>query len=160
MRTALFVFFALFFLGFIFLLFRIYLLYKNDGNRYRKAALAGQYYTNSVLDFQRGAIRDRNGTTMAVSIRRYNLILEPRTLNNNDEMHVRTVDALSTFFHISRETIEEIIAARPNSMYEHIDELRELSDEQVDAFREKISADELIVGIWFEETYSRVYPLN
>ncbi|MBR6228197.1 MAG: peptidoglycan glycosyltransferase [Eubacterium sp.] len=160
MRTSLFVFFALFFLGFVFLLFRIYLLDKNDGNRYRKAALAGQSYTNSILDFQRGAIRDRNGTTMAVSVRKYNLILEPRTLNNNDEMHVRTVDALSSYFNISRDTIEDIIASKPNSMYEHIDELRELSDEQVDSFREKIASDELIDGIWFEETYSRIYPLK
>ncbi len=160
MRRALFVFFALFFVCFVFLLLRIFFLDKNDGNRYRKAALAQQSYTNSVLNYQRGPIRDRNGTTMAVSLRRYNLILEPRTLNNNDAMHVRTVDALASFFNISRDVIEKIVASKPDSMYEHIDELRELTDEQVDNFRKKMSEDELIDGVWFEETYSRSYPLK
>lgn len=160
MRGALFVFFALFFLGFVALLIQIFLLDKNDGNRFRKAALAQQSYTNSVLNFQRGAIKDRNGTTMAVSLRRYKLILEPRTLNNNDNMHVRTVDALASSFDISRDKLEEIISSKPNSMYEHVDDMKELTDEQVDAFREKMSQDELIDGLWFEETYSRSYPLN
>ena len=160
MRGTLFVFFALFFVGFVFLLLRIFFLDKNDGNRFRKAALAQQSYTNSVLNYQRGPIRDRNGTTMAVSLRRYNLILEPRTLNNNDAMHVRTVDALASFFNISRDSIEEIVASKPNSMYEHIDELRELTDEQVESFRKKMSEDDLIDGVWFEEMYSRSYPLN
>ena len=155
-----FVFFALFFVCFVFLLLRIFFLDKNDGNRYRKAALAQQSYTNSVLNYQRGPIRDRNGTTMAVSLRRYNLILEPRTLNNNDQMHVRTVDALASFFNISRDVIEKIIASKPNSMYEHIDELRELTDEQVESFRKKLSEDDLIDGVWFEEMYSRSYPLK
>ncbi|MBO4396462.1 MAG: peptidoglycan glycosyltransferase [Eubacterium sp.] len=160
MRTTLFFFFALFFVLFVFLLIQIYLLDKNDGNRYRKAALAQQSYTNSVLNYQRGAIRDRNGTTMAVSIRKYNLILEPRTLNNNDEMHLRTVEALSTYFNIPRDDIESIISGKPNSMYEHIDDLRELTEEQVNGFRDKQSDDEMIDGVWFEETYSRTYPLN
>ena len=160
MRTTLFVFFALFFLCFIFLLVRIFLLDYNEGNRYRKAALAGQSYTNSVLGYQRGAIRDRNGTTMAVSIRRYDLILEPRTLNNNDEMHARTVDAIAAHFGVSKFTLEEIISAKPNSMYEHVEELKTLSDEVVDAFKQKAAEDELIDGVWFEETYQRTYPLN
>ena len=160
MRGTLFVFFALFFVGFVALLIQIFLLDKNDGNRFRKAALAQQSYTNSVLNFQRGAIKDKNGTTMAVSLRRYNLILEPRTLNNNDQMHARTVDALASFFNISRDVLETIIASKPNSMYEHVDELKELTDEQVEAFRDKMSKDELIDGLWFEETYSRSYPLK
>ena len=160
MRGALFVFFALFFVGFVGLLIQIFMLDKNDGNRFRKAALAQQSYTNSVLNYQRGAIKDKNGTTMAVSLRRYNLILEPRTLNNNDQMHSRTVDALASYFNISGEKLEEIIASKPNSMYEHVDDLKELTDEQVEAFREKMSQDELIDGVWFEETYFRSYPLK
>ncbi len=160
MRTTLFVFFALFFLGFIFLLVRIFLLDYNEGNRYRKAALAGQSYTNSVLGFQRGAIRDRNGTTMAVSIRKYDLILEPRTLNNNDEMHARTLDAIASHFGVDRAMLENIVSTRPNSMYEHVDELKTLSDDNVEAFKKKMSEDELIDGVWFEETYQRTYPLN
>lgn len=160
MRRALFVFFVLFFLGFTTLLVRIFMLDKNDGNRYRKAALAQQSYTNSTLNFQRGAIRDRNKTTLAVSVRRYNLILEPRTLNNNDEMHVNTVEALATYFNIDRDKLETIIAEKPNSMYEHVDELKEITDEQVEGFREKMSNDDTIDGVWFEETFSRSYPLN
>ncbi|MBO6108283.1 MAG: peptidoglycan glycosyltransferase [Eubacterium sp.] len=160
MRHTLFVFFALFFIGFIAVLVRIFLLDKNDGNRYRKAALAGQSYTNAVLNYQRGAIRDRNSTTLAVSLRRYNLIIEPRTLNNNDEIHEKTVEAVSLHFNIPKETVEKPIAERPNSMYEHIDELKDLDEENVEAFKTKMADDELIDGVWFEETYSRSYPLK
>lgn len=160
MRVTLLVFFALFFIAFMFLLIQIYLLDKRDGNRFRKAALAQQSYTNSVLDYQRGAIRDRNGTTLAVSVRKYDLILEPRTLNNNDEMRKKTVDTLSDFFDMEGEVFDKTIDDKPNSMYEHVEGLRELDEDKVEEFRKKMSEDELIDGVWFEETYTRNYPLN
>ncbi|MCR4605017.1 MAG: peptidoglycan glycosyltransferase [Eubacterium sp.] len=160
MRVWALIFFALFFCAFVFLLIRIYVLDKNDGNRYRKAALAQQSYTNAVLNFQRGAIRDCNGTTMAVSIRKYNLILEPRTLNNNDLMHITTAAALSDKFGVSRDELEKIISSKPNSMYEHVDSLKNLSEDDVDSFKKYMSENDNIDGVWFEETYSRNYPLS
>ncbi|MBQ6538045.1 MAG: hypothetical protein IJL75_03980, partial [Eubacterium sp.] len=160
MRIWSLVFFALFFFAFLFLLIRIYVLDKNDGNRYRKAALAQQSYTNAVLNFQRGAIRDCNGTTLAVSIRKYNLVLEPRTLNNNDQMHIATVEALSSKFNVSRDSLEQIIANKPNSMYEHVDSLKNLSEDDVESFKKYMSENENIDGVWFEEIYTRNYPLK
>ena len=79
MRITLFFFFVLFIAFFCFLLMQIYKINKNDGDRYRKAAMSQQSYTNTILNYQRGSIKDRNNTMLAVSIRKYNLVLEPRT---------------------------------------------------------------------------------
>ena len=51
------------------LLFKIYRINSKDGDRYRKEALSQQSYTNTVLNYQRGDVKDRNNTTLAVSVR-------------------------------------------------------------------------------------------
>ncbi|MCH5266143.1 MAG: peptidoglycan glycosyltransferase [Lachnospiraceae bacterium] len=160
MRITLFVFFVLFLIVFIALLVRIYLINKNDGDRFRKAALSQQSYTNTVLNYQRGAIRDRNNTTLAVSIRKYNLVLEPKTLLTNEEKRAATVAAIAGHFGMDAEKLQTTIDEKPNSMYEHFDELKELTTEQVETFRQKMAEDENIQGVWFEETYTRNYPLK
>ena len=45
------------------LLFKIYRINSKDGDRYRKEALSQQSYTNTVLNYQRGDVKDRNNTT-------------------------------------------------------------------------------------------------
>ena len=45
-------------------------------------------------------------------------------------------------------------------MYEHLDELKELDSKKVDGFKKKMQKDKNIVGVWFEETYTRDYPLK
>lgn len=47
------------------LLFKIYRINSKDGDRYRKEALSQQSYTNTVLNYQRGDVKDRNNTTLA-----------------------------------------------------------------------------------------------
>lgn len=67
------------------LLFKIYRINSKDGDRYRKEALSQQSYTNTVLNYQRGDVKDRNNTTLAVSVRKYDLVLEPRTLGKDEK---------------------------------------------------------------------------
>lgn len=160
MRITLFAFFVVFLLVFCALIFKIYRINKNDGDRFKKAALSQQSYTNTVLNYQRGAIKDRNNTTLAVSVRKYNLVLEPRTLLTNEAEKVATVDAVSDYFQIEKQQLEKEIEENPKSMYVRMDSLRELPADKVEGFKEKIKENKLVQGVWFEETYTRNYPLK
>ena len=105
MRIALFCFFILFILAFAALEIRIYGINRDQGERYKKAALSQQSYTNTTLNYQRGAIKDRNNTTMAVSVRKYNLVLEPRTLAEDAEKKTATVEAIASYFSVKTDVV-------------------------------------------------------
>ncbi len=164
MRVTLFFMFLIFFVAFVLLLVRINFINEKSGDKYKKAALSQQAYTNAVLNYQRGAIRDRNDTTLAVSVRKYNVVFEPRTLRAaSEEERETTLGELSAHFGVDRQTLDQAIEARPDSMYEHLDGLKELPQDTVDAFREKMKEEKKekkITGIWFEETFKRNYPLG
>lgn len=141
------------------LLFKIYRINSKDGDRYRKEALSQQSYTNTVLNYQRGDVKDRNNTTLAVSVRKYDLVLEPRTLGKDEKKKQATVDAIAKTFGVASSVVEEVIQKKPNSMYEHIDGLKELPAKKVDKFKKQIKKERL-EGVWFEEVYKRNYPLK
>ena len=135
MRITLFAIFCVCLFAFGLLLFKIYRINRDDGDRYKKEALSQQSYTNAVLNFQRGDIKDRNDTTLAVSVRKYNLVLEPRTLLSNEEKKIVSLNAISKFFGVEKSVLENIIEKRPKSMYEKLDSLKELSSDQVEKFQ-------------------------
>lgn len=141
------------------LLFKIYRINSKDGDRYRKEALSQQSYTKTVLNYQRGDVKDRNNTTLAVSVRKYDLVLEPRTLGKDEKKKQATVDAIAKTFGVASSVVEEVIQKKPNSMYEHIDGLKELPAKKVDKFKKQIKKERL-EGVWFEEVYKRNYPLK
>lgn len=141
------------------LLFKIYRINSKDGDRYRKEALSQQSYTNTVLNYQRGDVKDRNNTTLAVSVRKYDLVLEPRTLGKDEKKKQATVDAIAKTFGVASSVVEEVIQKKPNLMYEHIDGLKELPAKKVDKFKKQIKKERL-EGVWFEEVYKRNYPLK
>lgn len=141
------------------LLFKIYRINSKDGDRYRKEALSQQSYTNTVLNYQRGDVKDCNNTTLAVSVRKYDLVLEPRTLGKDEKKKQATVDAIAKTFGVASSVVEEVIQKKPNSMYEHIDGLKELPAKKVDKFKKQIKKERL-EGVWFEEVYKRNYPLK
>ena len=141
------------------LLFKIYRINSKDGDRYRKEALSQQSYTNTVLNYQRGDVKDRNNTTLAVSVRKFDLVLEPRTLGKDEKKKQATVDAIAKTFGVASSVVEEVIQKKPNSMYEHIDGLKELPAKKVDKFKKQIKKERL-EGVWFEEVYKRNYPLK
>lgn len=160
MRITLFAIFCVCLIIFFVLLYNIYCINRDDGDRYKKAALSQQSYTNTVLNFQRGDIKDRNDTTLAVSVRKYNLILEPRTLLTNDKKRAVTLREIADFFDVEQSVLDAVIAKKPKSMYEHIDSLRELPTKKVEKFQKKMKKNKDIQGVWFEEVYKRNYPLK
>lgn len=159
MRITVFLVFCVCLFTFGLLLFKIYRINSKDGDRYRKEALSQQSYTNTVLNYQRGDVKDRNNTTLAVSVRKYDLVLEPRTLGKDEKKKQATVDAIAKTFGVASSVVEEVIQKKPNSMYEHIDSLKELPAKKVDKFKKQIKKDRL-EGVWFEEVYKRNYPLK
>lgn len=158
MKMTVFVSFCFCLFLFMLLLIRIYRINQEDGDRYKKEALSQQSYTNTVLNFQRGDIKDRNNTTLAVSVRKYNLVLEPRTLLTNDTKRVATIKAIAEHFQVDSAMLEKVIEKNPKSMYEHLDELKELSTKKVEKFKKKMKENKDIIGVWFEEVYKRNYP--
>ena len=122
MRIALFCFFILFILAFAALGIRIYGINRDQGERYKKAALSQQSYTNTTLNYQRGAIKDRNNTTMAVSVRKYNLVLEPRTLAEDAEKKTATVEAIASYFSVKTplQTVNRAADSERNSLWKSI----------------------------------------
>ena len=50
------------------------------GDEYTVKVLAQNNYSSTVLPFKRGDILDRNGVTLATSIKVYNLILDPKLI--------------------------------------------------------------------------------
>lgn len=160
MKKSLFIFFACVFVLFSALFVRIYLLNKDHGDAYKKQVFSQQAYTNTVLSYRRGTIKDRNDTILAQSIRKYNLIIEPRTLNVDPAIKSETLANIAKYFVLDVSQIEEVIDSHPDSMYQHIDGLKELTDEQIDGFRQEMEENENVQGVWFEETYTRDYPLK
>lgn len=158
MRITLFICFCVCLFVFGLLLLKIYHINKEDGARYKKEVLSQQSYTNTVLNFQRGDIKDRNNTTLAVSVRKYNLVLEPRTLCKIKEKKEVTIQAIAKHFNVERSVLDDVIENNPDSMYEHIDSLKELSTKQVEKFKKKMEKNSDISGVWFEEIYKRNYP--
>lgn len=158
MKITVFVSFCFCLFLFALLLYRIYNINQKDGDRYKKEALSQQSYTNTVLNFQRGDIKDRNNTTLAVSVRKYDIVLEPRTLLTKDKERITTIKAIAEHFQVDASLLEKVIEKKPKSMYEHVEELKELSTEQVEKFKKKMEKNKDIIGVWFEEVYKRNYP--
>ncbi|MCI5882768.1 MAG: peptidoglycan glycosyltransferase [Eubacterium sp.] len=148
------------FLLFSALMINICRLNKNKGDTYRKKVLAQQSYTNAVLNYRRGAIKDRNDTILAQSVRKFNLIIEARKLATQEDIRKETLTQIAAYFAFDTSVIEKIIEENPNSMYQHVEGLKELTSQQIQGFKKEMETNDKVKGVWFEETYTRNYPLN
>ena len=165
--NLLFVLFVIF-VAFIALAVRIGYLNQKDGQRYGKRVLSQQSYMNSILEYKRGDILDRNNTKLATSRLLYNVIIDPKAILADSEYKEPTLSALTSCFDLEREELEKTLAHNPKSQYAKV--LKNVTKDQVDAF-EKMQEEEEercekmdkkcdIVGVWFEKSYKRIYPLK
>lgn len=136
------------------------MLNRDHGEEYKKRVFSQQSYTNNVLKYRRGAIKDRNETVLAQSVRRFDLILEPRTLLADPAAKTETLAKIAGYFAVGTNELEQLLAENADSMYQHVEGLKLLSKEQVSGFREEMKKNKNIKGVWFEETFQRIYPLN
>ena len=165
---------------------RITVINASNGDEYRRIVLQNtqQQYVNRTLAFKRGDILDRNGTILATSERVYNLILDCRVANYEDtdeegrksQPYIEeTVAALIRFFGLDEDELYLRLRSEEtkNSQYQIIK--KNVTMEEKEAFEayinptedeiKKLPDDELlkryrVQGVWFEETYLRVYPQN
>ncbi len=160
MTKTLFLFLVFVLLLFVAMVLRIYTLNRDHGDVYKKQVFAQQSYTNKVLKYRRGAIKDRNETMLAQSVRRFQLVLEPRTILAKEDVHKETVTQLVQYFQANAPEIEQILTDNPKSMFQYVEGYRELTKEQVSGFQKLMKENKDVQGVWFEETFQRIYPLD
>ncbi|MBR1675612.1 MAG: penicillin-binding protein 2 [Eubacterium sp.] len=136
---------------------RLVQLNVKKGKEYESRVLSQRNYTSTTVPYKRGDIVDRNGTTLAMSNKVYNLIIEPKNILRNEKKKNATVSAIVKYFDITEEQLMKYLEDK-ESFYEVV--LKDLTYEQMKAFTDFTKSDEGddVVGVWFEENYERVYP--
>ncbi len=165
-------------IAFIILLVRIFLIIENDSDRYTKRMLAQRTYVSNDLLYRRGDIVDRNGTTMAISVKVYDAVISPKDVIEDEKNGRYTISRVAEFFGIDESELNTAIHDRPKSQYyviegaknlpaEKKEEFIQMKDETQTAYSdakkaktEKENLPPVIVGVWFEEKYQRKYPLG
>ena len=146
-----------------------------SGDRYARQVLAQSQseYASTTLPFKRGDILDTNGITLATSEKRYNVILDCKVVNSDDDYREPTLEALKKILDIDTVGVSSLLddEKTAGSQYQVI--LRNVTVEQKKAFEEYKSPPDMkdlskeaqakknaIKGVWFEENYVRTYPLG
>lgn len=164
MQKKLVVLFILVLLAFAGLSIRVMLVSRENENDYKKQVLSQLEYDSKTLPYRRGSILDCNGTSLAVSEKVYNLVIDCKVILSKETYFEPTMQALAAAFpELNMEEVRKHVKEHPTSSY--YVPIKQMSYSQVSAF-ETLKADEnnknrkLIKGIWFEEEYKRMYPNN
>lgn len=170
MQASLLLVFCVVILIFLVLIGRLIFLNNKDGERYAKKVLSQQTYVSNVLPYKRGDIVDRNGTVLARSEKVYNLVIDPKFIQEKvkeETPYVEpTINALTSNFDIERTEVEQILSEKKEKRYVILE--KGISYDKVDAYNKYVEdikkSDETmggnIKGLWFEEEYVRNYPLK
>ncbi len=161
MQKKLVVLFIIVFLAFVGLSARLIMITRESGDQYKKQVLSQQRYDSTVIPYKRGAILDSRGTSLAISEKVYNVVLDAKALLENEEYLEPTLEALRMQFGFDTGSIRTYLNDNPSSQYYVL--AKRLTYEEIAGFRE-IQADaekgKVVKGIWFEEEYKRAYPNN
>lgn len=169
-------------------IFRLLYWNLSKGHEFEKKVLTQQRYSSINLIYERGKIYDSTGKVLATNERVYHLILEPKNIlakDKNGEYKDNleaTVSALETYMGIDREELMETLFENENSLYlvydkdldpetdgRTYDEIAAMKKFMNKAFEKKENAKtqeekelilqaELVVGVYFEEEFIRIYP--
>ena len=90
--------FLLILLAFAILSIRLIFIVRDKGTQYQKQVLSQQSYDSTTLPFKRGDIVDAKGTTLAVSEKVYNLVIDAKIMLSKDEYLEPTLQALGANF--------------------------------------------------------------
>lgn len=159
MQKKLIVLFGIVLLAFAGLSWRLYMITKEDGEKYKKQVLSQQKYDSTTLPFKRGDIVDSKGTPLAVSEKVYNVILDTRLMLQDKEALEPTVSALVSQFGLNEGELRQYINDNPSSAYKVL--AKRLSYSEISDFielQEDTKSNPHLVGVWFEEEYKRSYP--
>ncbi len=140
---------------------RLILINRDNGEQYEKQVLSQQQYSSRTLPYKRGEITDRKGTKLAVSEKVYNVVLDCKLMNEEEEFVDATISALTQCFDVDEGKIRSYNEANPNSQYYVL--ARQLTYDEIAPFQEMMNDEETgknIQGVWFEEEYRRSYPMG
>lgn len=158
MQKKLVVLFFFVLLAFAGLCIRLYWISREDGEQYKKQVLSQRGYDSTTLPFKRGDILDAKGTKLATSEKVYNLIIDAKNMLYKDGKYLEpTLEALNQYFGLDMAEVREYVNTHKTSSYKVM--LKQLSYDQIKDFQEADSAEgNMIMGVWFEEEYKRIYP--
>lgn len=150
------------------LIFKIHLIQRHS-REYNQKVLMQQRYDSRDIPYRRGDILDRNGILLATSNKVYNVIIDANQINSRQENYLEpTVALLSEVFGSNEEEIRTLLVEKSESRY--IKYKKEVSfedkerfekrEEEINAAFRKGKSKQRVYGIWFEESYKRIYPYN
>lgn len=146
-----------------------------SGDKYKKQVLsqAQQKYQNRTMPAKRGTIYDRNGNILATSNKVYNVVLDCKAVNSDEDYLDPTVNALVTIFGLDEGELRTRLTSdkTKESRYQIVKKQVSMDDKKAfedycsipddtEMTREEIQEKNNIQGVWFEEDYLRVYPYN
>lgn len=145
---------------FVVLIGRLMYIEYTSGDKYEKIVLSQLEYDSSIIPYKRGDIVDSKGTVLATSVDVYNVILDAKVLNQNEEKIDSTISyVVKCFPEITEESIRTSLSEKSTSQY--IVLAKGVSYEEMATFEEYADDEKTksqISGIWFEKEYTRVYP--
>ncbi|MGN0432455.1 MAG: penicillin-binding transpeptidase domain-containing protein [Lachnospiraceae bacterium] len=168
MQKKLLVLFCLVLLAFAGLSVRLMWINNEKGEKYSKQVLEQQEYDSITLPYRRGDIVDCNGTSLAVSEKVYNLVIDSYQVLSKESYLEPTLQALGDCFpQLDMAAVREYVTTHPQSRY--YVPLKKLTYAEISAFVERqndtgkdengeLKPGNYIKGIWFEEEYKRTYP--
>ncbi len=165
MRRKLVILFTVVLLAFLGLSVRLIMINTEKGEQYKKQVLSQQKYDSRVIPYKRGGIVDSKGTTLAISKKVYNVILDSYVLNYNENQKAGCIDAtvaaLKQCFEIDEAAIRTQIRENADSRYYIIAKKKEYDEIQgfSDMMNDKDNTPN-ICGVWFEDEYVRYYPMG
>jgi len=159
MQKKLAVLFMIVLLAFAGLSVRLIGITKDNGEQYKKQVLSQQQYSSMTIPYKRGEILDARGTKLAVSEKVYDVVLDCKQLNSKKDYIEPTIKALGECFGVNTAEVRRYAQEHPTSQYHVL--AKRLPYDQISAFEALAADEELgknIKGVWFEESYKRVYP--
>lgn len=163
MQKKLAVLFIIILVAFAILSARLFMINRDNGDRYKKKVLSQQSYDSITIPAKRGEIVDRNNTKIAVSQKVYNVVIDSKTLNANDGENIEpTLNALYSTpvnFNYTKDELRSYILSNPASQYRVIAK-KQSYDAVVDIMERINNSLEYpdFKGVWLEDTYQRQYP--
>lgn len=156
---------AVLFVGIVLILlglsFRLMYINNTKGEDYSVKVLSQQNYSSKIIPYKRGDILDRNGMTLATSVKVYNMILDPKVMLSDEKYLEPTIAALVKCFEYDEAQLRTLISE--NSTKSYVVYQKKLSYEAIEAFVEitnDTKANPYVKGVWFETEYERKYPYS
>ena len=159
MQKKLVVLFGILLLAFAGLSIQLIRISSENEESYKKQILEQQEYSSKTLPARRGDILDNTGTPLAVSKKIYNLVIDSKVIMSKEDYFEPTMKALEACFELNMNEIRGFVKEHSTSAY--YVPLKALTYEQIAPFLEMKNDTENypnIMGIWFEEEYTRTYP--